>query len=61
MTSNDLYAEMEAILAEVGELLGISMGEVRLLRLHSNALFVVPGPDLLIRIATNRKHSSHAR
>jgi len=53
MTSNDLYAEMEAILAEVGELLGISMGEVRLLRLHSNALFVVPGPDLLIRIATN--------
>ncbi|MEU6710639.1 aminoglycoside phosphotransferase family protein [Nonomuraea sp. NPDC046802] len=53
MTGNDVYEEMRAVLAKVGRRLGMPIKDARLLRLHSNALFLLPGRDLLIRIATN--------
>ncbi|WP_219510943.1 aminoglycoside phosphotransferase family protein [Nonomuraea ceibae] len=53
MADGDLYGEMRAILDEVGERLRMPMVRAELLRLHSNALFVLPSKGLLVRIATN--------
>jgi aminoglycoside phosphotransferase (APT) family kinase protein len=53
MASSDLYEEMRAVLDEVGKRLHVPTAEGELLRLHSNALYVLHGEELLVRIATN--------
>ncbi|GAA1613154.1 aminoglycoside phosphotransferase family protein [Nonomuraea maheshkhaliensis] len=53
MADDSLYVEMRAILDDVGERLSVPTVGAELLRLHSNALFVLPGKGLLVRIATN--------
>ena len=50
---SDLYEEVHAILQTVGNRLGVSVRDAKLLRLHSNASFALPDHGLLIRIATN--------
>ncbi len=50
---SDLYQEVHAILKTVGDRLGVSVRDAKLLRLHSNASFALPNEGLLVRIATN--------
>ena len=51
--SNDLYDEARAILKTAGDRLGVSVRDAKLLHLHSNASFALPGAGLVVRIATN--------
>ncbi|WP_343953745.1 aminoglycoside phosphotransferase family protein [Nonomuraea longicatena] len=44
---------MRAVLDEAGKRLNVPAAGAELLRLHSNALFVLPGKKLVVRIATN--------
>lgn len=50
---SDLYGEMRAVLAAVGQRIDVAVEHARLLHLHSNAIFALPAAGLLIRIATN--------
>lgn len=52
-SGDDLYNEVTAILAEVSARIHTSVRDARLLRLHSNAIFLLPSAHLVIRIATN--------
>jgi hypothetical protein len=45
--------KMKAVLDEVGKRSDVPTAGAELLRLHSNALFVLPGRKVLVRIATN--------
>ena len=51
--SNDLDDEIRAILKTAGDRLGVSVRDAKLLHLHSNATFALPGAGLVVRIATN--------
>jgi hypothetical protein len=53
MPREDLYEEYWALLVAAAERIGIPIPDAHLLRLNSNALFVVPSARLVIRIATN--------
>jgi aminoglycoside phosphotransferase (APT) family kinase protein len=48
-----LHETAHAILAAIGRRIQVPVGDARLLRLHSNAIFVLPSAGLLVRIATN--------
>jgi hypothetical protein len=51
MADSDLYAEVDAILAEVNERIQAPVEDAKLLHLHSNAIFALPSAGLVIRIA----------
>lgn len=51
---DDLYAEVRAALNTACAAIGVDAADARLLRLHSNAVFHLPGPDLVARISTGR-------
>ncbi|HEV2371689.1 MAG TPA: phosphotransferase [Streptosporangiaceae bacterium] len=61
VTHDDLYSEVRAILAAVGERLGVPVHDAELLRLHSNASFALPSAGLVVRIATNPDALPHVR
>jgi Ser/Thr protein kinase RdoA (MazF antagonist) len=53
MPEHDLEAEMRAVLVAAGHRLNVPVSDATLIRLHSNALFALPGRQMLVRIATN--------
>jgi hypothetical protein len=53
MSDSDLYEHVRVVLASVSARIGTAVDDARLLRLHSNAIFVLPSAGLVIRIATN--------
>jgi hypothetical protein len=53
MPGDDLHDEFRAVLAAAGQRIGVPIHDARLLRLHSNAIFLLPWAGLVIRIATN--------
>ena len=53
MPHDNSYDEVRSILDEAGARMGLLVDGARLLRLHSNANFVLPSAGLVVRIATN--------
>ncbi len=51
---DDLYADVRAALKTACAAIGVDAADARLLRLHSNAVFHLPDPDLVARISTGR-------
>ncbi len=51
--ADDLEGEMRRVLAAAGARSNLPVADAQLIRLHSNALFVIPDRDILVRIATN--------
>jgi aminoglycoside phosphotransferase (APT) family kinase protein len=53
MTGSDLYDQLRAVVTAAGRRLRIPTDDANLLRLHSNAIFVLPSAGLVVRVATN--------
>jgi aminoglycoside phosphotransferase (APT) family kinase protein len=53
MPDHDLEAEMRQVLVGAGHRLELPVADAKLIRLHSNALFALPGRHVLVRVATN--------
>jgi aminoglycoside phosphotransferase (APT) family kinase protein len=53
VSDDDLYGELRAVLAAVGQRVNIAVEHAHLLHLHSNAVFALPAAGLVVRIATN--------
>jgi hypothetical protein len=53
MPHDNSYDEVRSILDEAGARMGLLVDDARLMRLHSNANFVLPSAGLVVRIATN--------
>lgn len=53
MPRDNVYDQARTVLYQAATRLGVPAHDARLLRLHSNASFVLPAAGLVIRIATN--------
>jgi aminoglycoside phosphotransferase (APT) family kinase protein len=51
---DDLYSRLRGALITACASIGVQAGGAQLLRLHSNAVFHLPRPDLIARISTER-------